>query len=222
MPFKSKKEGNLEAPIRHDIDWKNPEYYNEEKLNEELERAFDICHSCRRCVNLCASFPTLFDLVDNSETLEVDGVAKSDYQKVVEQCYLCDMCYVAKCPYVPPHPFNIDFPHLMLQAKAIDNQKRGGKWKDKVLSATDKLGKMGSIPIVNETINAVNTWEPTRALAEKTLGIDRRAWLPRFEKNVFRKTAEPQQTIRSQLMVNEPLGKSQFFQVVMLITLSLE
>ena len=81
-------EGSLEAPTRHPIDWNNPEFYNEQALNEELERVFDICHGCRRCVSLCNSFPTLFDLVDESDTMEVDGVDKKDYMKVVDHCYL--------------------------------------------------------------------------------------------------------------------------------------
>jgi len=28
-----------------------------------------------------------------------------------------------KCPYVPPHPWNVDFPHLMLRAKAVKFRK---------------------------------------------------------------------------------------------------
>ena len=75
------REGNLEAPTRHPIDWKNPDFYNEEKCEAELERIFDICHGCRRCVSLCNAFPTLFDLVDESPTLEVDGVDKKDFIK---------------------------------------------------------------------------------------------------------------------------------------------
>ena len=85
------REGSLEAPIRHPILWKDPDFYNEASLFGEMERIFDICHGCRRCVSLCNAFPTLFDLVDASITLEVDGVAKSDYWKVVEHCYLCDL-----------------------------------------------------------------------------------------------------------------------------------
>ena len=65
-------EGNLQAPTRHPLDWKSEEFYNQDWLDKELERVFDICHGCRRCVSLCASFPTLFDLVDNSATLEVE------------------------------------------------------------------------------------------------------------------------------------------------------
>ena len=69
-------------------------------------------------MSLCNAFPTLFDLIDEGKTGEIDGVAKADYGKVVDQCYLCDVCYMTKCPYVPPHPWNVDFPHLMLRAKA--------------------------------------------------------------------------------------------------------
>src|SRR5512143_1003103 len=117
------REGNLQAPTRHPVDWRNPAFYDGPALEKEMERVFDICHGCRRCVSLCQAFPTLFDLVDASPTLEVDGVAKHDYAKVVEQCYLCDVCYMTKCPYVPPHPWNVDFPHLMLRGKAIKFRK---------------------------------------------------------------------------------------------------
>jgi len=103
------REGSLEAPTRHPIDWKSDDFWNKESLNLELERVYDICHGCRRCVSLCDAFPTLFDLIDESETFEVDGVAKEDYTKVVDQCYLCDLCFLTKCPYVPPHDFNVDF-----------------------------------------------------------------------------------------------------------------
>ena len=115
----STREGSLEAPTRHPLDWKSEEFYDETSCLTEMERVFDICHGCRRCVSLCNSFPVLFDLVDESPTMEMDGVDKKDYWKVVDQCYLCDVCYMTKCPYVPPHPWNLDFPHLMLRAKAI-------------------------------------------------------------------------------------------------------
>ena len=181
------KEGNLQAPTRHPIDWRNPDFYNEDSLNKELERVYDICHGCRRCVSLCQSFPTLFDLVDESETMEVDGVAKSDYKKVVDQCYLCDLCYMTKCPYVPPHEWNVDFPHLMLRAKAIYYQKGETKLRDKVLTSTDTVGKFAGIPIVAQTVNAVNKVGLARKALEKVAGIHSKAWLPKFESNTLRK-----------------------------------
>jgi glycerol-3-phosphate dehydrogenase subunit C len=184
------REGSLEAPTRHPIDWQNPEYYDKGKAYAEMERVFDICHGCRRCVSLCASFPTLFDLVDESSTMEVDGVKKEDYWKVVDQCYLCDVCYMTKCPYVPPHPWNVDFPHLMLRAKAI--QHREGtphKWRDSQLSSTDRNGKLATIPVVVQFVNAASKMKPMRALGEKVLGIDKDAWLPEYAPKPFRSQA---------------------------------
>ena len=147
-PLADKKEGNLAAPTRHPLDWRSPEFYDEAAFLKEAERVFDICHGCRRCVSLCGAFPTLFDLVDASPTLEVDGVAKADYAKVVDQCYLCDVCYMTKCPYVPPHPWNLDFPHTMLRGKAIKFRNRGASFRDRLLSGTDRLGKLATIPVV--------------------------------------------------------------------------
>ena len=150
------REGSLDAPTRHPIDWQDPNFYNQDECNAELERVFDICHGCRRCVSLCNSFPTLFDLVDESSTMEVDGVDKADYIKVVDHCYLCDLCFLTKCPYVPPHEWNVDFPHLMLRAKAIKFKQQGASKRDNMLSNTDRNGKFFGIPVVAQTVNAVN------------------------------------------------------------------
>jgi glycerol-3-phosphate dehydrogenase subunit C len=183
-------EGNLQAPTRHAIDWKGADYYNEEKCFNELERIFDICHGCRRCVSLCGSFPTLFDLVDESKTMEVDGVAKVDYWKVVDQCYMCDLCYMTKCPYTPPHEWNVDFPHTMLRAKAIKFEKGEVGTAEKLLASTDLQGHFAGIPIVTEAINKLNNTKPVRAVMEATLGVDANAWLPSFAKKKFRNAAE--------------------------------
>ena len=180
-------EGSLEAPTRHPLDWRNPEFYDEAALTKELERVFDICHGCRRCFSLCNSFPTLFDAVDASSTGEVDGVDKKVFWEVVDHCYLCDMCFMTKCPYVPPHPWNIDFPHLMLRAKATRNREQGEGFRNKVLAATDTVGNFAGIPIVAEIVNAVNSSSLGRALLEKTLGVDRTAPIPKYHSRTARK-----------------------------------
>jgi glycerol-3-phosphate dehydrogenase subunit C len=180
-------EGSLQAPTRHPLDWRNPEFYDEAALNKELERVFDICHGCRRCFSLCNSFPTLFDAVDASSTGEVDGVDKKVYWEVVDHCYLCDMCFMTKCPYVPPHPWNVDFPHLMLRAKATRNRKHGEGLRNKTLAATDTVGNLAGIPVVAEIVNAVNGSSLGRALLEKTLGVDRTAPLPKYYSRTARK-----------------------------------
>ncbi len=181
------REGSLEAPTRHPIDWKAGEFYEESSLFTELERVYDICHGCRRCVMLCHAFPTLFDLVDESDTMEVDGVKKEDYWQVVNHCYLCDLCYMTKCPYVPPHEWNVDFPHLMLRAKAQKFKNGNVALRDKVLTSTDAVGSIAGIPVVAQTVNAANSTTPVRKLLDKTLGIHADASLPNFYSNSLRK-----------------------------------
>ena len=182
-----KREGSLEAPTRHTLDWRSETFNDEEDLFKELERVYDICHGCRRCVSLCNSFPTLFDLVDESETMEVDGVAKQDYWKVVDHCYLCDLCYMTKCPYVPPHEWNVDFPHLMLRAKAVHFRKHHTSLRNRVLSSTDAVGKFAGIPVVVQVVNAANRSRPMRKLLESTLGVDASAVVPDYHSNTMRK-----------------------------------
>lgn len=180
------REGSLEAPTRHPIDWQQPEFYDQENLFNELERVFDICHGCRRCVSLCHSFPTLFDLVDESETMEVDGVAKDDYWSVVDHCYLCDLCYLTKCPYVPPHEWNVDYPHLMLRAKAIKFKQQGASLRDKVLSSTDRVGQLAGIPVVSTVVNAANASAGFRKVLQSSLGVSADAVLPEYHSKTLR------------------------------------
>ncbi|MDK9723752.1 MAG: heterodisulfide reductase-related iron-sulfur binding cluster [Sterolibacteriaceae bacterium MAG5] len=180
------REGNLEAPTRHPIDWRNPAFYDEEALGREMERVFGICHGCRRCVSLCNAFPTLFDLVDASASLEIDGVARDDYGKVVEHCYLCDLCYMTKCPYVPPHEWNLDFPHLMLRAKAVRHRRGDTPLRDRLLTSTDLVGRFAGIPIVAQTVNAVNRIGPVRKAMEAIADIHADAWLPEFSSRPLR------------------------------------
>ncbi len=182
-----RREGSLEAPTRHSLDWQSEEFYDEAPLFEELERVFDICHGCRRCFNLCNAFPTLFDAVDESDTMEVDGVPKNVYWDVVDHCYLCDMCYMSKCPYVPPHEWNIDFPHLMLRAKAVRFKKEGASVRDKILSATDRVGKIAGIPVVVKAVNATNRSKTGRKLLQGTLGVHHKAPIPEYHSNTARK-----------------------------------
>jgi len=184
---KGRREGSLEAPTRHPLDWQSEEFYEEASLNEELERVFDICHGCRRCFNLCNAFPTLFDAVDASDTMEVDGVPKKVYWDVVDHCYLCDMCYMSKCPYVPPHEWNVDFPHLMLRAKAARFKKQGAPMRDKILSATDTVGKLAGIPVVVNVVNATNRSKAGRKVLEATLGVHHKAPVPEYHSNTARK-----------------------------------
>ncbi|MBM08251.1 MAG: glycerol-3-phosphate dehydrogenase [Magnetovibrio sp.] len=186
------REGSLDAPVRHPIAWQSPDFIDEEKLDQELRRVFDICHGCRRCFNLCDSFPRLFDLIDDSKSGELDTVASKDFAPIVEACTLCDMCFLTKCPYVPPHEFNIDFPHLMVRFRAAQLKKGEISRVTRRLTETDKNGKLGG------NFSSLANWASkrsnvvTRSLMENTIRIHRDAALPKFEKKRFsRNSYEP-------------------------------
>lgn len=205
------KEGNLEAPTRHPLDWNNPAFYDEAALLTEMERVFEVCHGCRRCVSLCQSFPTLFDLVDESESMEVDGVGKDDYWKVVDHCYLCDLCYMTKCPYVPPHEWNLDFPHLMLRAKAVKYQKGDVKLRDRILTSTVAVGNFAGLPIVAGVVNAVNRMPPARKALEATLGVSAEARLPEFHSNTLKKRLKDHRSAAQPEAAGRTSGKVALF-----------
>src|SRR3954470_21778448 len=176
------REGSLEPPVRHPIAWQDPDFYDMAKIEAEMHRVFDICHGCRRCFNLCDSFPRLFDLVDAAPD-EVAGVDTKDYKRVVDACTLCDLCFMTKCPYVPPHEWAVDFPHLMLRHRAAE--LKAGK-ADKIgaqITETDRNGKLAALaaPIAN----AANAVPAIRAVMESTIGVDRHAALPKFNGRTF-------------------------------------
>ncbi|HEY1632585.1 MAG TPA: heterodisulfide reductase-related iron-sulfur binding cluster [Rhizomicrobium sp.] len=178
------REGSLEAPARQILDWQNPDFADPAKLDAEMRRVFDICHGCRRCFNLCDSFPRLFDLVD-AEPDEVHGVKSEDFSKVTEACTLCDMCFMTKCPYVPPHEFMLDFPHLMLRHRYAEAKAGKTDFTARQLAQMDRNGRMAVplSPLVNWASDENN--KLTRPAMEAVVGIDRNAPLPKFASQTF-------------------------------------
>ena len=179
------KEGSTEAPIRHPLNFRDPDFLNPEKIDQEMRRVFDICHGCRRCFNLCDSFPKLFDYIDESEEGEVSSLSSDKFKPVVDACTLCDMCFMTKCPYVPPHEFDLDFPHLMLRYRML--QKKNGEISNttKQLAKIDRNAKIGVFlsGIVNWVSNVKNTL--FRKILELFTGIDRRVVLPKYNSETF-------------------------------------
>ena len=179
------KEGSTEAPIRHPLNFRDPDFLNPEKIDQEMRRVFDICHGCRRCFNLCDSFPKLFDYIDESDEGEVSSLSSDKFKPVVDACTLCDMCFMTKCPYVPPHEFDLDFPHLMLRYRML--QKKNGEISNttKQLAKIDRNAKIGVFfsGIVNWVSNVKNTL--FRKILEIFTGIDRRVVLPKYNSETF-------------------------------------
>lgn len=216
-PGTAHREGSLEAPTRHPLDWRAPAFNDEAALEKELARVFDICQGCRRCFSLCNAFPTLFDAIDATATGELEAVDKKVFWQVVDHCYLCDMCFMTKCPYVPPHPWNVDFPHLMLRAKAVRVRKEGISLRNRALAATDAVGSIAGIPVVAQVVNAVNRSKAGRAVLEKALGVDATAPLPKYHSRTARKelrrlgTVAAPQSAQSVSATAETTGKVALF-----------
>ena len=185
------KEGSTEAPIRYPLDWHSKEFYDRAALDEEARRQFDVCHGCRRCFNLCDSFPRLFDLIDESESGELDTVASGDFGPIIDGCTMCDMCFMTKCPYVPPHEFNLDFPHLMLRYRAVELKEKG-----KAPFTQNQLAQMDRNGSLAEKVSGLANWGSakgnvvTRPVMSATLGIDKNVELPKFTGETFMKRAE--------------------------------
>jgi len=179
------REGSLEAPTRHPIAWEDPDFADLDKIEAEMHRVFEICHGCRRCFNLCDSFPRLFDLIDSTPTEELDAVDRKDYAKVADACTLCDLCFMTKCPYVPPHEFNLDFPHLMLRYRAAELKAGKVPWTQRQLVETDRTGRLAGkvAPLANWATKTGNSL--TRPALETVAGLDRRAALPKFHAKTF-------------------------------------
>ena len=202
------QEGSLQAPTRHPIDWRSEEFSDAAKLDAEMRRVFDICHGCRRCFNLCDSFPRLFDLIDSNANENVESLKSDDFARVVEACTLCDMCFMTKCPYVPPHAFDLDFPHLMLRARAVEAKNGKKNFTQSQLAQMDRNGRLArfAAPLVNWASDKHNAL--TRPLMEKAAGIDRDAKLPKFHAKTFVTADRSEQYVLPPLKRTYLLGRA--------------
>jgi len=179
------KEGSTQAPKRHPIDFKHPDFLDQKKLDQEMRRVFDICHGCRRCFNLCDSFPKLFDMIDESKNEDVESLSSDKFAPVVDSCTLCDMCFMTKCPYVPPHEFDLDFPHLMLRYRTLQKKQNKLPLIPAQLAKMDRNAKIGIMFswFINWGLNVKN--KILRIILELISGIDKRVELPKYNSETF-------------------------------------
>jgi glycerol-3-phosphate dehydrogenase subunit C len=141
-------------------DPKDPVYFDEADVREELTRVYQLCHGCRRCVELCASFPTLFEMIDEHDDRDAGRLTPAEQDQVVDECFQCKLCYV-DCPYIPElHEWNLDFPRLMLRADAMHYTNGITSSRDKtrtqLMARTDLLGRLATRigPIANRIVEA--------------------------------------------------------------------
>jgi glycerol-3-phosphate dehydrogenase subunit C len=175
------------------LDLKKAEFWDPGKVDAELRRVYDICAGCRRCLPLCPSFRVMFDRLDvEAVDGDVEKLPAGDVKEVVDLCYQCKLCY-NHCPYTPPHRWAVDFPRLMLRARAAEARRSGVTFQDRMLGNTDLVGKLGSLTA--PLSNWMNELAVHRAFLQSVAGIHRDRTLPRFHRPTFsswfRSTAKP-------------------------------
>jgi Fe-S oxidoreductase len=175
------------------LDLNRPEFWNPAKVDGELRRVYDICAGCRRCLPLCPSFKVMFDRLDvDAVDGDVEKLPASDVKEVVDLCYQCKLCF-NHCPYTPPHRWAVDFPRLMLRARAAEARRSGVTFQDRMLGNTDLVGKLGSLTA--PLSNWMNELGVHRAFMQAVAGIHRARRLPKFHRPTFsswfRSTAKP-------------------------------
>jgi len=165
------------------LDLRRPEFWDLGRVDTELRRVYDICAGCRRCLPLCPSFRVMFDRLDvDAVDGDVEKLPSADVKEVVDLCYQCKLCY-NHCPYTPPHRWAVDFPRLMLRARAAEARKTGVSFQDRMLGNTDLVGKLGSLTA--PLSNWMNELAVHRAFMQAVAGIHRARHLPRFHRPTF-------------------------------------
>jgi glycerol-3-phosphate dehydrogenase subunit C len=183
-----------------------PEFWDPAKVDAELRRVYDICNGCRRCLPLCPSFKVLFDRLDvDAVDGDIDKLPAADVKEVVDLCYQCKLCF-NHCPYTPPHRWAVDFPRLMLRARAAEAKQRGVTLQDRVLGATNLVGKLGSA--MAPLSNWMNELGVHRAFVQKVMGIHKRRNLPRFHRETFTRWFRRR---GSKTLTSGPAGKVALF-----------
>jgi glycerol-3-phosphate dehydrogenase subunit C len=195
------------------LDIKNPEFWQLGAVDKELRRVYDVCGGCRRCLPLCPSFKVLFDRMDvDAVDGDVEKLPASDVKEVVDLCYQCKLCF-NHCPYTPPHRWEIDFPRLMLRARAVEARKNGVTLQDRFLGNADLVGRLGSLGA--PLSNWMNELGVHRAFMQAIAGIHKKRNLPKFQRPTFtawfkrhaKRTAAPGSSARVRAPVPVPAAR---------------
>lgn len=167
----------------------HPKYLDETDLREELVRVYDLCHGCRLCFKFCSAFPTMFDAIDAHDDQDSAKLTHAEQDQVVEECFNCKLCYI-NCPYTPGQSeWALDFPRLMLRAKAIGdrNERRSPKeaLSHQAVSRTDLAGKLNTLvaPLANAAVGKPGS--KLRELMAKTVGVASERVLPPYARQRF-------------------------------------
>jgi Fe-S oxidoreductase len=175
-------------------DPKHAAYTDEADVRNELTRVFDVCGGCRRCLSLCTSFPSLFEMLDRVSAgagiSDAGRLTPAQQDRVVDECFQCRLC-LANCPYAPGmHELAIDFPRLMARARAMRHATGQRTIRtivaDQLLGRTDPIGKLATraATAINRLVGAEAGTLRRRLLARVT-GVTARRRLVPFARRRF-------------------------------------
>lgn len=88
-------------PNSHDPnsdDLNSDAYLDEYSVRTEVTRVFDLCLSCRRCLTVCETFTSFFDLVNRKALTEAGLLTPAEQDQMMSLCTRCGLC-AHECPY---------------------------------------------------------------------------------------------------------------------------
>jgi glycerol-3-phosphate dehydrogenase subunit C len=189
----------------------HPHYLDDADLRGELTRVYDVCHGCRRCVQLCSVFPSLFELIDRHHEQDAATLTRGEQDRVVDECFQCKLCYV-NCPYIPGQSeWAIDFPRLMLRAGATRHAEsevgRRRRLTTNVMARTDLVGALGSRMASVATVAIDKPGSLRRKAVEQVTGVSSVRLLPPFARQRFTTWFHKRPRVR----VTRPQGRAAVF-----------
>ncbi|HEY5663653.1 MAG TPA: heterodisulfide reductase-related iron-sulfur binding cluster [Ilumatobacter sp.] len=162
----------------------DPRYLDEADVRRELTRAFDLCHGCRRCVDLCTVFPSLFEMLDRAPGEGAGRLTPAEQDAVTEQCFQCTSCRVG-CPYGDDSPMRLDVARLVLRAEAMKtaagHHTLRRRATTQLLGRADLLGRVAArLPSLSGRLATARPGSPARRMLAVVTGISAVRRLPRF------------------------------------------
>jgi glycerol-3-phosphate dehydrogenase subunit C len=168
----------------------HPQYLDESDVRNEMTRVASVCHGCQQCVDLCPSFPTLFEMIDRHDDHDAGRLTPAEQDRVVDECFHCKLCAV-NCPYGPGrHEAPIDFPQLMLRAVAMRRATGQTGARDRatttVLGHADLVGAIACrLPDAANRVVGARPGSPIRRVLDTMLGVSSRRVVPLFARQRF-------------------------------------